>query len=188
MPTVPKFSSLINACLRNRLAWILVFLHAAWFLLVLANMSPPAPDLAQFLQRGGWSSATVFAGRPFHFEYESVFLKLLFLIDLPSALVAIPLDFATGSLARMLHMSLNTRSYVAAAELLLVASFEWLLIGHAIHDSLASRGKGTWLIQKLNRHFIVVMSCIALFILIAAPIVNQRSRELGFRHGAISFH
>jgi hypothetical protein len=186
--TLPNLVRFINDCFRSRLAWILVFLHAAWFFLVVANMSPPAPGLAQFLQGGGWSSATLFAGRPFHFEYESIPLKFLFLIDLPSALAAIPLDFATYPLAKMSHLSFYTGSYVAATELPLVATFQWLLVGQTISGWLASKRRGAWLIQKLNRHFVIVISFIVLFALISTPIVNQRSRELGFRHGAISFH
>jgi hypothetical protein len=69
-------------------AWVLVCLHASWFLIAIANMSPPAPGLGEFLDGGGWSSATLFAGRPFHFHYESMVMKLLVLVDFPSMLAA----------------------------------------------------------------------------------------------------
>jgi hypothetical protein len=186
--TSPKLVRFINDCCGNRLAWILVFLHATWFFLAIANMSPPSRGLAQFLQGGGWSSATLFAGRPFHFEYESIPMKLLFLADLPSALAAILLDFAKYPLARLFHFNFYTDSYVAATELLLIATFQWLLLGWAIDGWLVSKRRGTWLLQKVNRHFVIIISFIVLFALITTPIVNQRSRELGFRHGAISFH
>jgi hypothetical protein len=73
MRAIARFA---HSCVRSRLAWVLVYLHASWFLIAIANMSPPAPWLGEFLDRGGWSSATLFAGRPFHFHYESRVMKV----------------------------------------------------------------------------------------------------------------
>jgi hypothetical protein len=64
------------------MAWLLVFLHAAWLLLAIANMSPPSPGPANYIEHGGWSSATILAGRPFHYHYESLSLQILALLDL----------------------------------------------------------------------------------------------------------
>ncbi len=41
-----KLVTLIRAGANCRLAWVLVFLHAAWFFVAIANMSPPSPQLA----------------------------------------------------------------------------------------------------------------------------------------------
>jgi hypothetical protein len=188
MNPFPNLRSFIYGCLRNRLAWICVFLHAAWFFLAIANMSPPNSGLAQFLQQGGWSSATILAGRPFHFAYESIPLKLLFLVDLPSAFAAIPFDLAIGQMAGMTQLSFNTRSYITATELLLFATVQWLVIGSAVCAWLESKRRGTLLIQRLNRHFVVIISVILMLTVFTTPIVNRRSRELGFRRGAISLH
>src|SRR5258708_14577479 len=92
-----RLVSFIRACAACPLAWIFTFLHAAWFFLAVANMSPPSPQLARVLDQGCWSSASVLAGRPFHFHYESNLLKWLFVVDLPSMVAAIPLDFFLGS-------------------------------------------------------------------------------------------
>ena len=35
---------------RSRLAWLLACIHALWFFLAVANMSPPSPELGEFLE------------------------------------------------------------------------------------------------------------------------------------------
>ena len=77
---------------RKILAAVAAF--AAWFVLAIANMSPPAPGLGQYLDRGGWSSATLLAGRPFHFHYKSVALKFLITVDIPAMVVMVPVGLA----------------------------------------------------------------------------------------------
>ncbi len=170
------------------MGWFLVCLHAAWFFLAIANMSPPAPALAQFLDNGGWSSATVFAGRPFHFTYELMFLKAIVLVDMPSMLAAIPIGLLLSPLEKAFHVGSYVASYVEAALLLLLASCQWLAIGSVLHSWLKSRHSGTWFLQRLDRYFVILIVFVFLFTVIAVPRINERSRRLGFRHGGISFH
>src|SRR5262252_1294410 len=115
---IRPFLRYLHASARSRVAWLLACPHSAWFLLSIANMSPPSPGFAAFLQNGGGSSATIFAGRPFHFTYESVALKLLLLFDLPSELVvaavgllSIPISLP---LEKMFHTTLYAGSYFGA--------------------------------------------------------------------------
>jgi hypothetical protein len=83
------FVGFFRSCAANRLAWLFACLHAAWFFLAIANMSPPSPALADFFDKGGASTAALLAGRPFHFHYESALLQLLVLADFPSMLVEV---------------------------------------------------------------------------------------------------
>ena len=64
----------------------------------------PSRQFAQFLDQVGGSSATVFAGRPFHFPYESNPLKCLFMADLPSMIATMPLALAGDVLVKVLRV------------------------------------------------------------------------------------
>jgi len=182
-----RLVSFIRAYAACRLAWIFAFLHAAWFFLAVANMSPPSPQLAQVLDQGGWSSASVFAGRPFHLHYESNLLKCLFVVDLPSMVAAIPLDFFLGALLKVCRVGSFVGSYFGAGLMLLVGTFEWLALGKLSADRMEQKRFGTWVLQRLNRYWRPAIVFIVVFTIIAAPIVNRRSWQLGFRHAGISF-
>jgi hypothetical protein len=154
----------------------------------IANMSPPSPQLAGFLDEGGWSSATVLAGRPFHFAYESNLLKSLFVVDLPSALATIPLNLVVAAFLKVFHVGSFVGSYFGAGLMFLAGTFEWLALGKLFANRMERRQSGTWVLQRLDRHWRPVIVVIVLFAIIATPIINKRSRQLGFRHAAISFH
>ena len=68
----------------------------------------------------------MFAGRPFHFHYQSWILKSLWLADLPSmfvgGLLSLPLSFTK-------HIDTYTGSYVGAGLLFVVATAQWLVVG-----------------------------------------------------------
>src|SRR5579864_1985923 len=129
---------------RSRFGWLLVYLHAAWFFLAVANMSPPAPGLGAFFDQGGGSSATLLAGRPFHFEYESLFLKLLILVDIPAMLAEVPLGLALLPFWKSFHIGFYLGSYLSAAVLLFGASCQWLLVGRQLDQWLIRKQWGNW--------------------------------------------
>jgi hypothetical protein len=183
-----KLGRFLTEAIRSRLAWLLVSMHVAWFLLAIANMSPPSPGFANYLEHGGWSSATILAGRPFHFVYESLLLKLLFLADLPSMLAEIPAAFVMSPLLRILHVGFYSSSYVDAALWLTLGSCQWLVVGVLVEAMPHRRTSGAKLIGAVRRIFPPALIIILVFTIIATPIVNSRSRRLGFRHAAISFH
>lgn len=185
---VARVARFLSEASRSRLAWLIVFLHAAWFLLAIANMSPPSRGLANYLEHGGWSSATIFAGRPFHFRYESLALKILTLLDLPSSLVSTPFAILFFPFSKLLHLGLYEGSYAGACILLAVSSLQWLAIGYRADKWLAARQGGSTLLRLIHRSFTVVTILIFLLTAISAPILNARSRRLGSRHGGISFH
>jgi hypothetical protein len=183
-----KPGHLLAEASRSRLAWLLVFLQAAWFLLAIANMSPPSPGLANYIEHGGWSSATILAGRPFHYHYESLSLQILVLFDLPSWLASIPVAFLVLPFFKIFHPGLYERSYVDAGIFLAVSSLQWLTIGYLAYRRLGSRRWGSSVLQPIHRSFPVLTVLMLLFTAIFVPIVNARSRHLGFRHRALSFH
>jgi hypothetical protein len=176
----------IFAGAKCRLSWILVFMHAAWFFAAVANMSPPSRQFVQFLDQVGGSSATVFAGRPFHFSYESNHLKCLFVADLPSMIATMPLAAAVDVLVKVLRVGRFVGSYLLAGLLLLTASLEWLVLGKLIEDLLKRNPACARVLQKLNRYWAAAIIVIVLFTMITASLVDRRSRELGFRHAGFS--
>jgi hypothetical protein len=172
---------------RSRLGWLLVCLHAAWFFLAVANMSPPAPGLGAFFDQGGGSSATLLAGRPFHFEYESLLLKFLIVVDIPAMLGMVPLSFVLLLFSKQFHLGFYQGSYLSAAILLFGASCQWLLAGHQLDQWLIHKQWGNWPRQQIHRWFRSLVAAIVITTLIMTPIVNGRSRRLGFRHRGIYF-
>lgn len=95
-------------------------------------MGRPSRAAAQFwdsLQGADW---TIFAGRTFHFYYEPRIVKGLILADLPAGLAASLTDILISPLTRLAHMGTYEASYIAATELLLAGSFQWLIIGRLL--------------------------------------------------------
>ena len=177
-----KYRRFLAEASRSRLAWLLVFLHAAWFLLAIANMSPPSRDFAHLLEHSEGSSVTIFAGRPFHFHYESLSLQLLTLFDLPSSLASIPLAILLFPFLKLLHVGMYEGSYIAAAILFVMSSLQCLIIGKLADDWLSSRPKGVSTLRRISRHFVLLAVLIFLITAISAPLLNARSRRLAFRH------
>ena len=142
-----------------------------------------------FSIHGGGSSATLLAGRPFHFEYESLFMKLLVLVDLPAMLGMLPLSLVWIMFSIRLHLGFYQGSYLTAGVLLFGASCEWLLVGYRIDQSLVCKRWGIWpRRQQIYRWFRFLVAAIVIITRIATPIVNGRSRRLGFRHAGVSSH
>jgi hypothetical protein len=77
-------------------------------------MLPPSPGLADFLDRGGSSTAAMFAGRPFHFHSEAALLRLLVLADLPSMLVQALVGLMLLPLLTNIHIGHYVGSYLGA--------------------------------------------------------------------------
>ena len=181
------FTERIRSIARSRLAWLLACFHALWFFLAVANMSPPSPALGEFFDGGGGSSATIFAGRPFHFTYESILLRSLIVADLPSDLLQLPVDLAIVPLRKALHLHAHSSSYLDAVLLFVIATCQWETIGYLAQTWLAARLWGETLLKGVARHFVALVAFLAVVAVISVPIVNRRSREQGFHHPVISF-
>lgn len=188
MQTLRKLAQYLRRSLADRTAWLLACLHGTWFVTAVANMSPPNRGFASLLENGGWSSAALFAGRPFHFHYESLALKLLLLCDMPALLASSVLSFVFAvPFTWFHHLGMYSASYLSAASLLLVGTAQWLLIGHAVHSWLERREWGIHLNRAVARYFVLLVATIAIFTAVIAPIINERSRQSGVRHAEISF-
>lgn len=185
MRAIARFA---HSCVKSQVAWVLVCLHASWFLIAIANMSPPAPWLGEFLDRGGWSSATLFAGRPFHFHYESMVMQLLVLADFPSMLAALPIGLSISPLMSAAHVGSFIGSYVGALIELVTASCQWLVVGLAVDRRLESRPWGTNVLRPVNKYFLAIVAFVLVLTVVAVPLINKGSQERGFQHGAISFY
>jgi len=179
-----RIARFLSETIRSRLAWLIVFLHAAWFLLAIANMSPPSRDFEHF----EGSTVAILAGRPFHFHYESLCLKILTLLDLPSSLASIPFAILFLPFFKLFHLDLYEGSYVGACILLAMSSLQWLTIGRLADKWIGSKIWGPSLLRGIHRSFTVFTILIFLLTSISVPIVNARSRRLAYRHRAIFFH
>src|SRR5215813_7037609 len=105
----------VRVAASSRVAWLLACLHGMAFFLAIANMSAPSPGLGRFLDHGGGSSATLLAGRPFHFVYESLLLRWIVVLDLPATLFMILVNFVLLVVAIILSEGFYEFSYVTAA-------------------------------------------------------------------------
>ena len=127
---------LVLSCLRSRLAWLLAAIHASWFYLAVENMGPPSRGAANFLDGFAGADWTMFAGRAFHFTYESIYLKGLIAADLPAGLVGVPLGMIISPVLRIAQMGRFEESYVSAYILFILATFHWLVVGRLVEGSI----------------------------------------------------
>jgi hypothetical protein len=168
---------LFGKVVRSRLGWILVSLHAAWFFLATADMTTPSPSVEAFVNSFGGSTTILFAGRPYHWGYQSLALKLLMVLDFPShlavALVFTPVAFF---LPPGFHPSIHEGSYLMAALVFLGASCQWLLLGNSLHRWLVSGRRRRWVLEQLHRRFTMIVTITLVIALILTPIINERSR------------
>ena len=116
-------------------------------------------------------------------------MQLLVLADLPSFFASLPIDFFFFlPLQRLTHFGSYVGSYAAAAIMLFAASFQWLAMGKVIESRIRVdrwQGKSP---ETINRTLIALIVFVVIVTCILTPIINARSRQLGFRHAAISFH
>ncbi len=181
-----KLGQLLAEASRSRLAWLVCSLHAACYLLAIANMSPPSREVANFIEQFSGSTVSILAGRPFHFAHESLFLQLLTVFDLPSMFASIPIALLLFPLLKLFHLGLYEGSYIGAGIQIAMGSLQWLLVGRLAEVWLGSRRWGPSALQRINRHFVTLTILILLLNAVSVPLLNARSRRLAFRHAAIS--
>jgi hypothetical protein len=122
----------VRSCARSRLGWLLAGAHAVWFYFGIQSMGPPSRAAASFLdgfQRADW---TFLAGRPFHYTYQSWALKSLILADMPTMLVGSFFGLLMSPFRFLGHIGTYERSYITAGLLFVVASGQWLMVGHLL--------------------------------------------------------
>jgi hypothetical protein len=126
-------------CARSRLGWALAAIHALWFYLGILSMGRPSRAAANFLDSLQGADWTLFAGRPFHFTYQSWVLKSVLLVDIPSLLVASVGDLLLAPLWFTWHIGTYAGSYVGAGLLFVVATGQWLMLGFFVQKRFRSR-------------------------------------------------
>jgi hypothetical protein len=102
-------------------------------------MGPPSRQAAAFLDSLQGADWTLFAGRPFHFAYQSWILKSLVLADLPAMLVQSVGGLLMLPVSYLLRIGSYEGSYIAAVSLLLIGSLQWLIVGCLIQMRFCSR-------------------------------------------------
>jgi hypothetical protein len=130
-------------CVRSRLGWILAAIHAMWLGLGVRSMGPPSRAAANFLDNAQGADWTLFAGRPFHFTYQSWVLKSVLLADLPAMLVASLTDLLVWPVSFVTHVGGYEVSYIAAGLLLVVATWQWLMVGRALEKRFRTATRPT---------------------------------------------
>ena len=174
----------------NDVGWLFATFHAVALTLCVANMSPPDREFADMLDRvyaeGGWSSATVYAGRPFHLTYESLPLQLITLVDIPAMLLAVGPSYCLEAL-NLVPSSAYYQSYYVFGGELLFGSMQWLFVGVAFAKWTRP---GTWrerIIRTFRARRTIIFVALVITLLVGAPLLQWRSNQLGFRHPGISF-
>jgi hypothetical protein len=125
-------ATFLSECARSRFGWLLATIHALWFYLGVRSMGPPSRAAADFL--GGMQGAdwTLFAGRPFHYVYQSWILKSLILVDMPAMLVGFACGLLLWPLSIIKPIPIYEASYISAGILFVLATGQWLIVGHLL--------------------------------------------------------
>jgi hypothetical protein len=76
------------------------------------------------------AGVSVIAGRAFHWHYESTLLKIIFLLDLPGALLALLMSLPFALVFS--GASTAVQSWIGAVILLIGTSIQWLLVGYGL--------------------------------------------------------
>ncbi|HME36847.1 MAG TPA: hypothetical protein VKF84_16560 [Candidatus Sulfotelmatobacter sp.] len=120
---------LLRACAVSRLGWFLAIIHALCFYLGVRSMGPPSRAAAAFLDTFQGADWTFFAGRPFHYAYQSWVLKSVVWADMPAMLVEYVLGLLLLPFRAFVHVGTYEGSYISAAVLFVLATGQWLIIG-----------------------------------------------------------
>ena len=124
--------SLIKRVLTSRTGQLLVVVHLLVVVYDFAQKDVQKYDPAErCLSVSEWEvTGGLIAGRFFHFTYESTLHKLTVVADLPSLLLS---SLLTAPIYRIYpDLCVYTASWIDAAVLLVVTSFQWLFMGFVI--------------------------------------------------------
>ncbi len=89
------------------------------------------------------SSATLIAGRGFHYHYESDLLKFLVFIDTPGIIISFVIGLLLTPLGLILPpLGYYDESWVAAFILLCGTSVQWQLVGYCIERCVRRKDVG----------------------------------------------
>jgi hypothetical protein len=95
-------------------------------------MGPPsraAADLLVGMQGADW---TLFAGRPFHYAYQSWILQSLVLVDMPAMLIESACGLLLWPVTLIKRIPIYEASYIGAGILFVLATGQWLIVGYLL--------------------------------------------------------
>ena len=125
---------------------VLAVCHSVVLVLFAANRPDigPPPSYATIAPGGFFidpynSSASVIAGRSFHFAGEPLLLKVIYLLDIPTHLVSAALSLLAGGTG----LGGYAVSWVHGISWLLVGALQWLYVGSFVTAYPAARRRRT---------------------------------------------
>ncbi len=92
-------------------------------------MGPPSRVAAEFWDSVEGADWSILEGRSFHLTYEPGIVKALIFADIPAMLLAGTSDLIVSPLIRLARIGTYEASYVAAAEIFIAGTVQWLVIG-----------------------------------------------------------
>lgn len=95
-------------------------------------MGPSSRAAAAYLDSLVGADWAFFAGRPFHYTYQSWILKSLIWADLPSMLIEFVCGLLLGPLSSVMRVGTYEGSYISAGILFAIASMQWLIAGYLL--------------------------------------------------------
>jgi hypothetical protein len=135
-----RLMTFVRASVTSRWGWALAVIHALWFYLGIHSMGPPSRAAADFLDSLQGADWTFFAGRPFHYTYQSWILKFVIVADMPSMLVGALFGLLSSPLrAAVMHVGTYERSYIDAVFVFILGTGQWLIVGHLFQKRFWSR-------------------------------------------------
>jgi hypothetical protein len=129
-----RLATFLGACASSRVGWAFATIHALWFYVGVRSMGPPSRAAAAFLDGVQGADWTLFAGRPFHFVYQSWILKSVIVADMPSMLAQAVCGLILWPVSSARHVGIYEGSYISAGVLFVIASMQWLIVGHAFEQ------------------------------------------------------
>jgi len=139
----------MNAVLRfikrvasSRAGHVLLIAHLSLIVFDFAHKSPVSRAESNRVYEAGEAveSATLLAGRTFHYHYESPLLKFLMFIDLPGIFLSLILGLVLLPINYIVPLGAYDESWVAAAIFLLGTSTQWQFVGYCLARVFKSGG------------------------------------------------
>jgi len=125
-----RISMFLRSCVASWLGWLLSGIHALWFCFGIQSMGPPSRAAANFLDGVQGADWTFFAGRPFHYTYQSWVLKSVILADMLAMLIGSFFSLLSSPFRVFMHIGTYEGSYIGAIYLFVLATGQWLMVGN----------------------------------------------------------
>jgi hypothetical protein len=127
----------------SRLGHILLILHLSLVVFDFAQKTPVSRAENNRVVEAGetMESATLVAGRMFHYHYESPLLKFLIFVDLPGIFLSLLLGLVLLPISYIVPLGEYDESWMAAGIYLLSTSIQWQFIGYCLERVFKSSNR-----------------------------------------------